>query len=413
MTLYKSADYSSEMRNAVLFQQAAPGDDPIPNTAEDYRTLVDGIFLTSGVVALSTALKVAQLDAGPNTLLVQISPGAVVLPSTYSGGGKYIARLLSTFQVSLPAAPGSGTQIHRIVAYATDKADNSPSGTTDYGWAIETLSGSVGGGAPSTPSGRISLATISRTAGVTSIADSAITDTRPVASTVGATAVDTSVYGPPGGVGGVTQIWNKPFGAKSVWVRVSGGGGGGGGVKSAASGQAAGGGGGGGAYSEEWYSASSLPSSVGLIVGIGGSGGAGATPSSGSTGGLSCFGTVAYNGTVYIQSLGGAGGSSDTATTSNTYAPGGNGAAQPTTGKLNIAGGDGGTGRCISGATTDGGYGGVSVLGGSQRPSSQFSTVTAPAGQPFGGGGAGAVVSTTSKNGGAGAEGVVIVTTYF
>lgn len=161
------------------------------------------------------------------------------------------------------------------------------------------------------------------------------------------------------------NTWNKTFGLKAIKVTVvgAGGTGGNGGV------QTAGGGGGGGA-AILYLPAASVPSSVAVTAGSGtNSFGSLCSATAGATGGGGNGG-------------GGAGG----------LGSGGN---------LNI-GGDGGQGG-INAATSQGGKGGSSILGGGGPSSSGV-------GRSYGGGGGG---SGNNGTGGAGAPGVVIVEEFY
>lgn len=169
------------------------------------------------------------------------------------------------------------------------------------------------------------------------------------------------------------SVWNKPAGAKSVWVKVVGGGGGGGSgrVGVAATLRFGGGGGGGGGFSEQQYDANSLPASVALVIGAAGVGGARqATPStnglSGTAGGTSQFGN-------FLRASGGSAGSGGT----------------------NAAGTAGGGGV---GWKAAGGNGGA---GGSTNGTASVTASSLVAGPRGGGGGGGITVANALGNGGA------------
>jgi hypothetical protein len=122
--------------------------------------------------------------------------------------------------------------------------------------------------------------TLSRTPSASSIGGGAITLSGAAVVYVTAVAEDIAqperidIYTTPG-----TTTWTKPVGAKSVEVILVGGGGGGGGGGKRPDGQAHSGGGGGAGAGRTFATmpASSLPDTVSLEVGAGGTGGAGAT----------------------------------------------------------------------------------------------------------------------------------------
>lgn len=95
-----------------------------------------------------------------------------------------------------------------------------------------------------------------------------------------------------------TGNWNKPVGAKLVFVRVwgAGGGGGSGQLGGVNTNRFGGGGGGGGAYYDQMYSADVLPSVVSVTIGLGGTGGATQSNTgngnAGNNGGPSSFGAL-------------------------------------------------------------------------------------------------------------------------
>lgn len=411
---YVSADHE-EMNNIVLYEQAAPGDQPIPNSADDFRMFIDATFATAGVVGSQTSLQVTP-GLTPSTT-VTVNAGYIILPKWGGGYGKYVARLNANMQVSIPAPPASGVvRTHKIVAYALDKADAAATpAPTSYGWAIQVLEDTGAGTDSQFKNGMVEIGTVKRTGGVPNVTQADIGDTRPIAR------ADLTSYGAKWQVFSTvgTSTWYKPFGARTVWVRAVGGGGGGGGCLQSTSGSAesTGGGGGGGGYAEEWYDAtlSTFPSAVTVTVGRGGPGGTSGT-TVGYSGDPSKFGT-------FLTGNGGAGGERATAVNANTSAGGGGGGGA-SGGTLNIAGGDGGTGQTVgipnAGTSTTingqtifaGGSGGSSTLGGSQR-SPRTDTNGYP-GQQYGGGGTGGrALGTTHRSGGPGAAGVVIVVTYF
>ena len=194
------------------------------------------------------------------------------------------------------------------------------------------------------------------------------------------------------GTGTYTKATNNP---SFVIVEVIGGGGGGGGIGTVNGAIVAGGGGGGG-YTRERILASSLSSSVNVVIGAGGTAGT-TSGGNGGSGGTSSFGS-------FCSATGGGGGTGNN-TGSGIYlgGPGGSGF----NGDLNITGGSGGNG----GGNSFLGAGGAPA---SSVPTSGLGTSGVSASANSGGGGAGAQKSflATAYAGGAGGSGLVIVWEY-
>jgi hypothetical protein len=196
--------------------------------------------------------------------------------------------------------------------------------------------------------------------------------------------------------------WNKPTGARTVWVRVQAGGAGAGAVIGAAGSTAgASGGGGAGGYCESVYDAADLGSSESVTVGAGGVGGG---SGAGGTGGDSVFDTM--------TATGGTSSAAVTATSGNTVGVGGAGGGATGGNVVNMSGGAGGYGRTLSAQNTFTNHGGDSVWGrgGVPSPGTGAAGLT---GTGYGAGGGGAYASTTTRAGGAGTSGLVVVVTFF
>lgn len=204
-------------------------------------------------------------------------------------------------------------------------------------------------------------------------------------------------------------------GLRAVRVRMVGGGGGGGGVNIGTTGQAAAAGGGSGAnYCEKWLTVDELGDDETVTVGAGGAGGAN-TPTSGSDGGTSSFGSL-------LEASGGLGGQAGVSTTNWSWAYEGSLVGNPGSPDLFVQGSPGvrgitnsygttGNGRCVQL-----GAGGDSMLGmgGADFSNSQTGS-SGPDGRGYGAGGGGAYRNnaTGSSVGGDGADGVVIVELWF
>lgn len=200
----------------------------------------------------------------------------------------------------------------------------------------------------------------------------------------------------------VNGTYTKPTSptARYVESEQQAGGGGGGGCP-LGSGQGTGGGGGGGGWNTKRWAASALPSSVPVVVGVGGIGGAPTDPV-GGTGGNSSFNGAVANG--------GLGGQQGTSTSGSTASAGGAGGSH-SGGDFGVPGSPGHHGRIYSGITMLTERGGNSRLGfGAQA---NLGVGSGQTGGLYGGGGSGCLTTSNSRTGGAGAQGIVIVRTWF
>lgn len=195
----------------------------------------------------------------------------------------------------------------------------------------------------------------------------------------------------------------KPTGpaARFHWVRIWGAGGAGGGTDGQASGTSEGGGGGGGGYVEKWYLDSDLLASEPYTVGAGGTG---VAFSPGNAGGATTF--------KGLTAGGGGGGLAMASTLTSQLALRGIGGTAAG-GDLNSPGGDGGTGRTISGVAIFANYGGASPGGGGATQQTDATASNGNAGASPGGGGTGSFSSTADFAGGAGADGKILIVSFF
>lgn len=189
-----------------------------------------------------------------------------------------------------------------------------------------------------------------------------------------------------------SHTWVKPTGVRRVLVSVWGAGGGGGG---SAGSNAAGTGAGGGGFSRGEVDVSavvSVPITVGVFGGRGGT-----APTNGGAGGSSSFG-------AFVSASGGSGGFAGNGIFASGLVAGGDGFG----GELKVKGGNGGFGQPYSGAV-GAGIGGHAPFGGPQpSPNVGLSGVGADGADgnfPGGGGNGGA----NGGRGGNGASGLVIV----
>ena len=203
-------------------------------------------------------------------------------------------------------------------------------------------------------------------------------------------------------------------GTRAIMIEMVGGGGSGQAGSTPTAGNAScGGGGGSGGYARKFFTGVNLASSYTYSVGSGGVGPAAGT-SPGATGGDTTF---TGPGSVTVTAFGGAGGLTSTLTTSTftpAIGPGGAGGAVSTNGDVNI-GGEGGD-YCIAtnndGPYIIGGKGGAGMFGGAGTPdyrvAGSFTTGTPGTGYGFGGGG-GITLGSSGVVAESGGSGVIYV----
>lgn len=157
-----------------LVMQASGGDTPFAYAAIASRQAHDIMYATEGVIALG--LQVTQRAAGVN-MSVDVAAGACVITGDdVSLQGKYLCvNDAGALNITVPAAPGSGTRIHRVIARIKDKA-HSGSWTT-YEWTVELLA-DTGSGTPATPNSAINLCRVTVTAGQVTVVNANLTDDR-------------------------------------------------------------------------------------------------------------------------------------------------------------------------------------------------------------------------------------------
>lgn len=165
-----------------LIMQADVGDSDISYSAQNERQMLDGLVAVEGVIEDAAtlaggtgALVVTQRAAGANMSVDVASGSCVILGDDVALQGKYMCVSDATENVVVPAAPGSGTRTHRIVARVKDKLHNGTYST--YEWLPDLIE-DTGSGLPAEPDSAITLATVLVTAGDSSVVDSMITDAR-------------------------------------------------------------------------------------------------------------------------------------------------------------------------------------------------------------------------------------------
>ncbi|AMD42773.1 hypothetical protein SEA_XKCD426_32 [Streptomyces phage Xkcd426] len=187
--------------------------------------------------------------------------------------------------------------------------------------------------------------------------------------------------------------------AKFVHVRAVGGGGGGAGATAGAGVGIARPGGTGGNYAESWIPVASVPASVTVTSGAGGTGGVAAN-GAGGNGEDSSFGTL-------LVATGGRGAGASTTPVAGAVITPGTVPPPLGTGDITFFGGSGEPGIQLAAGTGTGGLGGDSAFG-----SGDLGGVNSQAGSggnQYGGGGGGACSFNNAVTGGGGARGVVII----
>lgn len=304
--------------------------------------------------------------------------------------GMYFVQNDAPVTLAIAASDPTDPRIDLVIAHVYDAAY----GDAETAWHLEVITGtpSPAPTAPTAPANSIVLAEVFVPAGATEITSANITDRR-------------QAYGMCAGAGEETVVFNNNGtfskadypSASQIRVRVQAGGGEGGHVfAGTGTGEGSGGGGGGGGYAESLLDVASLPDSVPVTVGAGGTAGGG----DGNPGGTSSFGAL-------VVATGGQGGITSPRGTDTMRVPGGVGGVG-TAGQILIKGSDGGNGTRVSGNRLADGHGGSSHMGGSVVANTGVGA-GGPNGYQYGGGGAGASGTTNPLNGGDGAKGVVIV----
>lgn len=157
--------------------QAAGGDAALSYSALDIRRLATMLFTSEGVGG-PAHLQVTQRAAGAN-FTVDVAVGFVAIRGDdTTNQGIYTCQNTTVASVVIPAAPVSGTRVHRIVARIKDKLHNGSWST--YEWTLECLADS-GSGTPALPDSAITLALVSVAAGQANVTDAHITDQRTTA----------------------------------------------------------------------------------------------------------------------------------------------------------------------------------------------------------------------------------------
>lgn len=159
-----------------IWMQAGGGDSTFEYSAQEVRAFLSAITAQEGVY---WGLDVTQRGAGAN-FSVDIAAGeAVIAGDDVSQQGHYVVyNTAGAYNVTVPAAPVSGSRTHRVIAQVMDKLHE---GTwTDYEWDV-ILQEDTGSGTPALPDSAIPLAEIAVTSATVSITSANITDKRATA----------------------------------------------------------------------------------------------------------------------------------------------------------------------------------------------------------------------------------------
>jgi hypothetical protein len=151
-----------------LLLEAVSGDIAIPYSARQLRTLADAVWSVDGVIS-SSDLVPTQRAAGAN-MSVDVSAGlCVITGDAIAYQGKYVQRSTAVTNLTVNAAPSSGSRTDLIVAQLYDKQAD---GGSTYGWSLLVLPGTT-----TVPASAIELGRLTITAGATSVVNANISTT--------------------------------------------------------------------------------------------------------------------------------------------------------------------------------------------------------------------------------------------
>jgi hypothetical protein len=158
--------------------QPAEGDDSFEYSGLDMRLGLTGTWSSEGVTAAAN-FKVSQRAAGAN-MSVDVAGGiAVVTGNDVSLQGAYMCSSDAVTNLTIPAAPGSGSRTHRVILWVKDKLYDGTLAANTYEFVLAVQEDTTGSGPDDDlPDSAISLATVTVAASQTSVTDADITDTR-------------------------------------------------------------------------------------------------------------------------------------------------------------------------------------------------------------------------------------------
>lgn len=162
----------TNMRDYPLYLKRTTGT-PIEYDAEDFRQYALQ-YERSGVLGTGD-FKVTQDGSGSTKVSIAAGRAIIQGNSDATNQGKYLVRSTAPVLLTLPAAPSSGTRAYRIVAQVRDGAETG----TDYDWVFDYVEGpDTAGTFPDEPASAVTVAKVTRSAGVASILTAAIADYR-------------------------------------------------------------------------------------------------------------------------------------------------------------------------------------------------------------------------------------------
>lgn len=153
--------------------------DSLTYPAKELRKILGDIY-TEGILT-SGALAVSQ--SGTPAMSVSVALGRAIITNDEGNFGKYVIENDAAVTKTIAASDPSNPRIDRIIAQVYDATDIS--GASDD-WHLEVLTGTPAASpsAPALPSNAISLATVAVAAGVITIVNANITDTRARSSSI-------------------------------------------------------------------------------------------------------------------------------------------------------------------------------------------------------------------------------------
>lgn len=169
-----------------LYVQPAAGDPEISYSAlQDRAGLLASIFSREGVLDVDAGqLAVTQRAEGASYSIDIAAGRAAITGDDVSDQGIYLCTNTTKKNLATPSPPASGTRTHRVIARVRDKLHNGS--WTVYDWQLAILT-DTGTGLPALPASAIHLATLTMSAGMTSVTNADIVNAPPRA-TVGTKA---------------------------------------------------------------------------------------------------------------------------------------------------------------------------------------------------------------------------------
>lgn len=163
-----------------LLMQPDTGDSDITYSGAELRAMFSAQYPFEGIIGTGNnpaSFAVSQRGAGANLSCDLAAGYALVTGDDVAGQNKYFCWSDATYNLALPAAPGSGSRTHRIGLRIKDKLASGSWTTYEF---VPDYVEDTGSGLPSEPASFLTLATASISAGASSYVDADFTDYRPV-----------------------------------------------------------------------------------------------------------------------------------------------------------------------------------------------------------------------------------------